>query len=64
MTRSAIWMDLIRTCKQVVKMYIVGMRRKSGASRNRFLCSCSPCAEPDCTAKLVCNRAAALSEWI
>jgi len=36
MTRSAIWMDLIRTCKQVVKMFVVGMHRKSGASRNPF----------------------------
>ena len=64
MTRSAIRMDLIRTIKQVVRMCVVGLHRKSGASRNPFLCSCSPCAEPDCKAKLASNRAAALSEWI
>jgi len=33
-------------------MFVVGMRRKSCATRNPFLCQRSPCAEPDFQAKL------------
>ena len=45
--RSRFWMYLIRACTQVLRMFVVGMRRKSGPSRNPFVCQYSPCARPD-----------------
>ena len=48
----AICMDFIRTCKQVLRLFVVGMCRTSGASRSPFLCPCSPCTQPDFAAKL------------
>jgi len=45
--RSRIWMYLIRACRRVLSMFVVGMRCKSGPSRNPFVCQCSPCAKPD-----------------
>jgi len=33
-------------------MFVVGRPRKSGSSRNPFLCQCSLCAQPECQANL------------
>ena len=45
--RSRIWVELIRAWVQVLRMFVVGMRRKSGRTGNPFVCHCSPCTRPN-----------------
>jgi len=45
--RSRLWMHMIRACRQVLRSFVVGMRRNFGRSRNPFVCFFSPCARPD-----------------
>jgi len=44
--RSRIWKYLILTCRQVLRMFVVGMRQDSERSRNPFICHCSLCTRP------------------
>jgi len=40
-------MLLIQAWVQVLRLFVVGMRWKSGPSRNPFVCRCSHRARPD-----------------